>query len=134
MSLKPSKQNATTTPAREELTIFLCPQGTLPMKESGQNKESNNNKDSTGKANMSLNLDSLVKSDPKELSSDMEGTYADSIANEIATLRALLFKRGTQDTASEGHEDRRDSTEITASTKGNRKEKPWVPIAKKRMR
>jgi hypothetical protein len=35
-----------------------------------------------------------------------------------------------QDTASKGHEDGRDSAEITVSTIGNRKEKPWVPIAK----
>jgi hypothetical protein len=70
------------------------------MEASGQNKENDNNKDNTSKANMSLNLDSLVKSDPKESSSDKEGMDADSIANKIATLIAQLFMGGTQDTAS----------------------------------
>jgi hypothetical protein len=79
---------------------------------------------------MSLNLDSLVKSDSKESSSNKEGTEANSIANEIATLRAQLFKKGTQEYASKGHEDKRDSTAITASTKGSRKAKPCVPSAK----
>jgi hypothetical protein len=129
-SLKPSKRNATTTATREEPTKSFRPQGTLPMKESGQNEENDNNKDSTSKANMSLNLDSLVKSDPNEASFDEEGTDANSIANKISTLRAQLFKRGMQDTASKGHEDGNGSTAITASTKGNRKAKPWVPIAK----
>ncbi len=94
------------------------------MKESGQNKENNNGKDTMSKANMRLNLDSLVKSDPKELSSNKEGTDANSITNKIATLRAQLFKGGMQDTAIKGHEDGCNSTEITASTKGNRKAKP----------
>jgi hypothetical protein len=48
---------------------------------------------------MSLNLESSMKSDPKELSSDKEGTDANSIANENAILRAQLFKGGTQATA-----------------------------------
>jgi hypothetical protein len=52
-SFKPSKRNAAATPTREEPTKSL-----LPMKESGQNRENNNNKDSTSKANVSLNLDS----------------------------------------------------------------------------
>jgi hypothetical protein len=111
LSLRPSKQKATTTPAREEPTKSLHPQGTLPMKESGKNEENNNNEDGTSKANISLNLDSLVKSDPKESSSNKEGTDANSIANNIATLRAQLFKGDTQDTASEGHEDGCDSME-----------------------
>jgi hypothetical protein len=130
LSLKPSKRNAATTPTREEPTKSLHPQGTLPMEESGQNEENNNYEDSTSRANMSLNLDSLVESDPKELSSNKEGTDADSIANKIPTLRAQLFKGGMQDTASKGHEDGHNSTVITASTKGNRKAKPWVSIAK----
>jgi hypothetical protein len=90
-SLKPSKQNAAVTPTREEPTKSLRPQGTLPMKESGQNKENNDNEDSRSKAHISLNLDSLVKSDPKEPSLDEEGTDTNSITNKIATLIAQLF-------------------------------------------
>jgi hypothetical protein len=129
--LKPPKRNAAATPTREEPTKSLHHQGTSPMKESGQNGENNNNEDSTSKANMSLNLDSLVKSDSKEFSSNKEDTEADSIANEITTLRAQLFKGGTQETASKGHKDRCNSTAITASTKDSRKAKPRVPIAKR---
>jgi hypothetical protein len=132
-SLKPSKLNAVATPTREEPTKSLCPQGTLPMKESGQNGENNDNNESTSKANMNLNLDSLVKSDSKELSSDEEGTKANSITNEIATLRAQLFKGGRYETASKGHEDGHNSTAITASTKGSRKAKPWMPVGKQRV-
>ncbi len=51
------------------------------MKESEANKENNNNEEGMSKDNMSLNLDSLVKSDPKELSSNKEGTDANSIAH-----------------------------------------------------
>jgi hypothetical protein len=100
------------------------------MKELGQNGENDTNKDSTSKAKMSLNLDSLAKSDSKESLSNKEDTEADSIANEIATLRAQLFKGDMQESASEGHEDKHDSTAITASTKGSKKAKPWLPIAK----
>ncbi len=130
-SLKPSKRIADATPTRAEPTKSLRPQGTLPMKESGQNGENNNKEDSTSKTNMSLNLDSLVKSDSKESLSDKEDAEADhSIANGITTIRAQLFKGGTQESASKGHEDKRNSTAITASTKGSKKAKPWVPIAK----
>jgi hypothetical protein len=96
------------------------------MTESGQNGENNNDKDSTSKANMSLNLDSLAKSDSKESSPNEECMEANSTVNEIATLRAQLFKGGMQETASEGHEDGRNSTAIavTVSTKGSRKAKP----------
>jgi hypothetical protein len=107
---------------REEPTKSLNPQDTLPIKESGQNGENKNNKGSTSKANMSLNLDSLVKSNSKESSSNEEGTEADSIANEISTLRAQLFKGGTHETASKGHEDGHNSTAISVSTKGSRKQ------------
>jgi hypothetical protein len=129
-SLKPSKRIAAVTPIREEPNKSLRPQGTSPMKESGQNGEKDNNEDSTSKANMSLNLDSLVKSDSKEVLSDEEDTEANSIANENAILRAQLFKGGMQESASKGHEDGCISTAITASIKGSRKAKPWVPIAK----
>ncbi len=71
-----------------------------------------------------------MKSDSLESSSNEEDTEANSIVNEIATLRVQLFKGGTQESASKGHEDGHDSTAITASTKGSRKAKPWVPIAK----
>ncbi len=62
------------------------------MKESGTNKENGNDKEDMSKDNMRLNLDSSVKLDPKELSSDEEGTKPISITNKIATLRAQLFK------------------------------------------
>ncbi len=91
MSLKPSKQNAAMILTREKPTESLCPQGTLLMKESGKNEENDNNKDSTSKANMSLNLDSLVKPDPKELFSNKEGMDANSIANEIALTQSTTI-------------------------------------------
>ncbi len=86
------------TLTREEPTKSLHPQGTLPMKESrDKNEETLDDKDGMSKDNMSLNLDSSVKTDPKELSSDKEGMDADSITNKIATLRAQLFKGGMQE-------------------------------------
>jgi hypothetical protein len=79
--LRPPKWIAATTPTSEESTKSLHLQGTLSMKESEANKENNNNEEGMSKDNMSLNLDSLVKSDPKELSSNKEGTDANSIAH-----------------------------------------------------
>ncbi len=130
MSLRLPEQIATMTPIRKESTKSLCPQGTSPTKESGMNKEKDNKEEGMSKDSMSLNLDSLVKSDPKELSSNKEGRDANSIANKIATLRTQLFKGGTQATACKRHEDGCNSTAEKASKKGSRRAKSWVPIAK----
>ncbi len=64
-----------------------------------------------------------MKSHLKESSSNEQGTDADSIANKIATLRAQMFKGGTQGTASEGHEDGCNLTANKSEHKGYQEDK-----------
>jgi hypothetical protein len=75
---------------------------------------------------MSLHLDGLVKSDPKELSSDKNG---DSIKKSIKAVQARLFKGGMQDSV-----ELEEELESTAKSGKEKKTKQtsWVHVAKAR--
>ena len=88
-SLKKSKRSAAATPPREDPLKAIRPAGTSPMKESRKEEDI---EDDSLKDTMSLHLVGLVKSDPKELSSNKDG---DSIKKSVEAVWARLFKGGT---------------------------------------
>jgi hypothetical protein len=91
------------------------------MKES---RKEDNIEDDSLKDTMSLHLDGLVKSDPKELSSNKDG---DSIKKSIEAVRARLFKGSTQDSA-----ELEEELESTAKSDNKKKSKQtsWVHVPK----
>ncbi len=91
------------------------------MKES---KKEDNIEDNSLKDTMSLHLDSLVKSEPKELSSNKDG---DSMKKSIKAVRARLFKGGMQDSAE--LEEEFESTAKSGKKKKTKKTS-WVHVAK----